>query len=316
MDVLSDILSSIHLGGGVYFRCEFSAPWGMEIKPTAVAEFHVIVRGSCWLRMADRSDPIPLHGGDLVAFPHGDAHSLIDAPDGMARPAEEIVHGQNLDDYGPVTYGGSGLPAAVLCGYFQFDRDTRHPLVAALPSLIHIRGTESRDFAWLQTALDFMIHETKAARPGAEAVVNRLAEVLFVQMVRAYVAQSGAPPGMLAAIADKHIGAALRFMHRVPQDPWTLETLAQQVGMSRSAFAARFNQLVGQTPMQYLTFWRMQKARELLREARLGTAAIAERVGYQSEAAFAKVFKKVVGMGPGAFRRGGSARSTRNLVSS
>ncbi|MBI2509241.1 MAG: AraC family transcriptional regulator [Betaproteobacteria bacterium] len=303
MDVLSDILQSVHLGGGVHFRCEFSAPWGMEIKSAPVAEFHVVVRGNCWLRMPGRNDPIPLQGGDLVAFPHGDAHSLVDAPEGAALPAEEIVQGQNLDHYGPVTYGGSGLPASILCGYFQFDRDSRHPLVAALPPLIHIRGTDSYDFAWLQTALNFMIHETKAARPGSEAVVNRLAEVLFVQMVRAYLEQSRVPPGMLAAIADKQIGAALQLMHQTPQHPWLLATLAQRVGMSRSAFTARFNQLVGYTPMQYLTMWRMQLARKLLTESALSTAAVAERVGYQSEAAFAKVFKKVVGTGPGAYRR-------------
>ncbi|MBI2296107.1 MAG: helix-turn-helix transcriptional regulator, partial [Betaproteobacteria bacterium] len=175
--------------------------------------------------------------------------------------------------------------------------------------LIHIRGTDSYDFAWLQTALNFMIHETKAARPGAEAVVNRLAEVLFIQMVRAYLEQSKAPPGMLAAIADKQIGAALQLMHQAPQHPWLLATLAQRVGVSRSAFAARFHQLVGQTPMQYLTFWRMQQARKLLTETRLGTAAIAERVGYQSEAAFSKAFKKIVGTGPGAFRRTSSRRT-------
>lgn len=304
MDVLSDILRSVHLGGGIYFRCEFSAPWGMDIKPTPVAEFHVIVRGNCWLRMPGLSDPIPLQGGDLVAFPRGDAHSLVDAPEGVALPAEEILLGQNLDHYGPVTYGGNGLPATVLCGYFQFDRDRPHPLVAALPPLIHIRGTEGYNFAWLQTALNFMIHETKAARPGAEAVVNRLAEVLFVQMVRAYIEQSDAPPGMLAAIADKQIGAALQLMHQTPQHPWALVILAQRVGMSRSAFAARFNRLVGQTPMQYLTFWRMQKAQELLQNKGLSTAAIAERVGYQSDAAFSRVFKKAIGIGPGAFRRG------------
>ncbi len=308
MDVLSDILRSVHLGGGVHFRCEFTAPWGMDMKPAPVAEFHIVVRGNCWLRIGGRSAPIALQGGDLVAFPHGDAHSLVDAPEGAALPAEEIVQGQNLDHYGPVTYGGSGLPATVLCGYFQFDRDHPHPLVTALPSVIHIRGTDSYDFTWLQTAINFMIHETKTAKPGAEAVVNRLAEVLFVQMVRAYIAQAEAPPGMLAAIADKQIGAALRLMHQAPQQPWTLAALAQRVGMSRSAFAARFNQLVGQTPMQYLTFWRMQKARELLSETRLSTGAIAEQVGYQSEASFGKVFKKTVGTGPGAYRRDPSSR--------
>lgn len=158
-------------------------------------------------------------------------------------------------------------------------------------------------FAWLQTALNFMIHETRAARPGAEAVVNRLAGVLFVQMVRAYIEQSKSPPAMLAAIADKQVGAALELMHQAPQDAWTLEMLARRAGMSRSALAARFHQLVGETPMQYLTMWRMQRARRLLGETSLGTAAIAERVGYLSEAAFSKAFKKAVSKAPGGYRR-------------
>lgn len=306
MDVLSDILASVHLSGGVHFRCEFSAPWGMEVKPTSAAEFHVIVRGNCWLRMSGRSEPVALQGGDLVVLPHGDAHCLVDAPAGVARPAEDILQGRNLDHYRAVTYGGSGVPATVLCGYFKFDREHLHPLIAALPSLIHLRGTDSHDFAWLQAALNFMINETKAARPGAEAVVNRLTEVLFVQMMRAYTEQTQAPPGMLAAIADRQIGAALQLMHQAQQQSWTLESLARQAGMSRSAFAARFNQLVGQTPMKYLTFWRMQKARQLLRQTRLGTAAIAEQAGYQSEPAFSKAFKKAVGMGPGAYRNSAS----------
>jgi AraC-like DNA-binding protein len=303
MDVLSDVLTSIHLGGGVRFRCELSAPWGMAMKASRSAEFHVIVRGSCWLRIPGRSEPIALQGGDLVAFLHGKAHRLTDAPGRKARPAEEILEGQNVAHYGPVTYGGGGLPASILCGYFEFDRDALHPLVDALPPFIHLRGTDTSEVAWLQTALNFMIHETKAARPGAEAVVNRLAGVLFVQMVRAYIEQSKSPPAMLAAIADKRVGAALELMHQAPQDAWTLETLARRAGMSRSALAARFHQLVGKTPMQYLTLWRMQLARRFLGETRLGTAAIAERVGYLSEAAFRKAFKKAVGKGPGAYRR-------------
>jgi AraC-like DNA-binding protein len=296
-------LTSIRLGGGVRFRCELSAPWGMAIEASPSAEFHVIVRGSCWLRIPGRREPIALHGGDLVAFLHGGAHRLVDEPGREARPAEEILAGQNLEHYGPVTHGGGGLPASILCGYFEFDRDSLHPLVAALPPFIHLRGTDSSEFAWLQTALNFMIHETRTARPGAEAVVNRLAGVLFVQMVRAYIEQSKSPPAMLAAIADRQIGAALALMHQAPHDAWTLETLARRAGMSRSALASRFHQLVGETPMQYLTMWRMQRARRLLSETGLGTAAIAERVGYLSEAAFSKAFKKAVGMGPGAYRR-------------
>jgi len=308
MDVLSDILASIHLSGGVRFRCELSAPWGMAMKESPSAEFHVIVRGSCWLRIPGRSEPIALQGGDLVAFIHGGSHRLADAPRRAARPVEEVLQGQSIERYGPVTHGGGGLPTSILCGYFEFDRDSLHPLVAAMPSFIHLRGTDSSEFAWLQTALNFMIHETKAARPGAEAVVNRLAGVLFVQMVRAYLEQSKSPPAMLAAIADKQVGAALKQMHQAPQYTWTLEALAKRAGMSRSALATRFRELVRETPMQYLTLWRMQLARRLLSETRLGTAAIAERVGYLSEAAFSKAFKKAVGKGPGAYRRESSPK--------
>lgn len=302
-DALSDILQSVRLKGGVYFRCEFSAPWGMDIKPTPVAEFHVVVRGNCWLRMPEQKDSIPLHSGDLVVFPHGHAHCLTDSPDSEALPAEQILEGQNLEHFGPVVYGGDGSRVEILCGYFQFDRESRHPLVAALPPLIHLRGTDGHEFAWLQTTLKFMIQETKVANPGVEAVVSRLAEVLFIQVVRAYIRQSATSPKMLAALADRQIASALAQLHRAPERQWTVALLADRAGMSRSAFAARFNDLVGLTPMRYLSFWRMQKARELLAESRLSTAAIAERVGYQSEAAFSKAFKKTSGIGPGAFRR-------------
>jgi AraC-like DNA-binding protein len=228
---------------------------------------------------------------------------LVDAPQRKARPAAEILKGQDLENYGPVTYGGGGLPASILCGYFEFDRDSLHPLVAALPPFIHLRGTESAELAWLQTSLNFMIQESMAAKPGADAVVTRLAGVLFVQMVRAYIEQAKSPPAMLAAIADRQIGAALGLMHKEPARAWTLEGLARDAGMSRSALATRFLELVGETPMKYLTLWRMQLARQLLGETPLSTAAIAERAGYQSEAAFSKAFKKAVGSGPGAYRR-------------
>lgn len=303
MDVLSDVLSAIHLGGGVYFRCEMSAPWGMAMPRSDVAEFHVIVRGNCWMRIAGQQDPIALQGGDVVAFLHGGAHGLIDTKDGEARPAEEILDGQSIENFGPVKHGGGGAPASILCGYFEFDRNSQHPLVASLPPFILLRGTGISEFAWLQTALNFMIHETLAAKPGAEAVVSRLAGVLFVQMVRAYIEQSESPPAMLTAIADKQVGAALALMHKEPAQGWTLDTLARGAGMSRSALALRFRQLVGHTPMQYLTMWRMQLACKLLTESALSTAAVAERVGYRSEAAFAKAFKKAAGTGPGAFRR-------------
>lgn len=303
IDVLSDILRSLHLKGGVYFQCDFRAPWGMKIKPTPVAEFHLVTRGQCWLRLGSRTQPVPLHVGDVVVFPHGDGHTLLDAPNAAAVPAEQIVGGQNLDAYGPVVYGGKGLPAGMLCGFFEFDREPRHPLVAALPPLIHIRGTDAEDFARLQSVIALIAHETGTPRPGADAVVNRLAEVLFIQILRAHIARAGARSGILAAIADKKIGDALAHLHNAPEKPWSVASLGMKVAMSRSAFAARFARLVGQTPMEYLALRRMERARELLRIGGANTAAVAEQVGYRSEAVFSKAFKKIVGTGPGAFRR-------------
>jgi len=275
----------------------------MTIEPAPVAEFHLITRGQCWLRLASRKQPIALNAGDIVVFPHGDGHTLLDAPDGRAVAAEQILAGQNLDHYGPVVYGGDGLPAGILCGYFEFDREPRHSLVAALPPLIHIRGTDAQEFAWLQSVIGLVTHETRRPRPGADAVVNRLAEVLFIQILRAYVEGADAHPGILAAIADRQIGAALAHLHNAPEKPWSVASLGRQVAMSRSAFSARFARLVGQTPMQYLALRRMEKARELLSDRATSAAAVAAKVGYRSEAAFSKAFKRAVGTGPGAFRR-------------
>lgn len=314
MDVLTDILRSLRLGGGVYFSCEFSAPWGMAVPATPVAEFHVVVRGTCWLRMRNLEEPKALQAGDLVAFPHGDPHSLLDSPNGKALPPEEILQGQNLENYGPVTFGGNGAPVSILCGYFRYDRESRHPLFAALPPLIHIRQSGAQESSWLQMAINFMLHETRAAQPGAGAVVDRLVEVVFIQMVRAFVQQSQTPVGILAAISDGQIGAALQRMHQAPAQSWTVASLARHAGMSRSAFASRFNQLVGDTPMQYLALWRVQKARELLLSTRLSTSAVAERVGYGSETAFSKVFKKIFGVGPGTFRRSSSRQDHQATI--
>lgn len=303
-DALTDILRSLRLRGGVYFRCDFSAPWGMAIRPSQVAEFHLVTRGQCWLRLKSRKDAIPLVAGDVVVFPHGDAHAIVDAPRSHAVPAEKIVGDQSVEHYGPVVFGGDGITASFLCGYFEFDRSARHPLVAALPPLIHVRGFGASDFAWLQTTVSFIAHETREPCPGAEAVVNRLVEILFIQILRAHIESTHAPPGILAALADRQIAAALSLLHGAPEKPWSLASLGRQVAMSRSAFADRFARLVGRPPMEYLAQRRMEKARELLLGSGTNTAAVAQKVGYRSEAAFSKAFKKIVGIGPGAFRRG------------
>jgi len=308
MDVLTDILHSLRLSGGVRFQCDFRAPWGMEMKSASVADFHIITRGQCWLRLGAQAQPVPLQAGDIVVFPHGDGHALTASPDEDTVPAEQIVEGRDLDHYGPVTYGGDGLPAGILCGYFEFDREQRHPLVAALPPLIHLRATDAQDLAWLQTVIGLITQETRYPRPGVQAVVNRLAEVLFIQILRAHLGRASAPAGILAAIADRQVGAALAQLHGAPEKSWTVATLGRRAAMSRSAFSARFTRLVGETPMQYLALRRMEKARALLMSPQVSTAAVAEKVGYRTEAAFSKAFKRIVGVGPGAFRRKGNDR--------
>jgi len=305
MDALTDILGSLRLAGGIYFRCELTAPWGMDIGQTPVAEFHVVTRGSCWIKVAGEAAPVCLNAGDLVVFPHGHAHLLLDAPDSHALPPAEMIGSQPIENYGPVVYGSGGNPANILCGYFAFDRQARSPLLEALPTFIHLKGTDATEFSWLQTTINFISHEIRNARPGTAAVVTRLVEVLFTQIMRAYIEQAETPPGILGAIADARLGLALNAMHQKPEHPWSLDTLAQQAGMSRTAFAQRFHALAQQTPMHYLTLWRMQKAKEMLASSSLSMLAIAEKVGYQSEASFGKAFKKCVGISPGACRREG-----------
>lgn len=303
MDALTDILNSLRLGGGVYFRCELTAPWGMEIGQMPVAEFHVVTRGTCWMKIAGEDTHICLNAGDLVVFPHGHAHLLLDAPESKAMPPAELIGGQSIENYGPVVYGSGGNPANILCGYFEFDRKAWSPLLDALPTLIHLKGTDATEFSWLQTTINFISHEIRHARPGTAAVVNRLVEVLFTQIMRAYIEQAETPPGILGAIADAKLGLAMNAMHQRPEHPWSVDTLAQQAGMSRTAFAQRFHLLANQTPMHYLTMWRMQKAKEMLATGNMSMLAIAENVGYQSEASFGKAFKKCMGVSPGACRR-------------
>lgn len=303
MDVLSDLLASMRLSGDVFFRCAFSGPWGMQIDQTPVAEFHLIVEGSCWVRVAGRPDLVRFSAGDIVLFPHGHAHVLLDAPESPAVAASVIVP-EIPADYGTITYGGGGDPVGMLCGYFKFDRRGHTALLMALPPFIHIHAMDvADDFPWLQTTMQFIDYEPRHVRPGTDAVVARLVEVLFMQIMRAYSATSRDAAGLLGAITDARIGRALSCMHAEPGANWTLAQLAGHAGMSRSAFAAGFQQQVGQTPMHYLSEWRMLKARRLLETSRRSMGDIAEACGYQSESSFSKAFKKQFGSSPGMLRR-------------
>lgn len=303
MDVLSDVLENVRLGGAVRFHCEMGAPWSIGMPRSEVAEFHLLVRGNAWLSVPGASLPIALQEGDFVALLAGSEHRLSDHPDGLSRPIENATGLHASEGSGSRRFGGGGSQCQMLCGYFALDRPNSHPLLSALPAVIHLRGGDLPQDAWLETTMQLMRHEAQASRPGAQAVVNRLVGVLLIQMVQRYFAQHPQKAGVLAGMADRHVGKSLELMHRSPQSPWSLESLARAVGLSRSAFASKFHRLVGQTPLHYLSMWRMQLARQLLAAGELSTAEIATQVGFESLAAFAKAFKRMTGKTPGTVRR-------------
>ncbi|MEM7221875.1 MAG: AraC family transcriptional regulator [Pseudomonadota bacterium] len=311
MDVLSDILDLVRLQGSLYFRTAFNAPWGVKVPAYKnVARFHLVARGQCWITVDGQEPTIALSTGDLILIPHGSGHTLRDAPDTPAETVERVLEETCYPGEGVLVYGGPDLGNAtsLICGHFAFDEAAGHPLLDALPPFIHVKGTESLNVVWLENAMRFMGHEAGTGRIGSEAIVLRLTEIIFIQVIRTYAEGAGAEQRIISGIADPQIGRALAAVHRSPESPWTLENLAREAGLSRTSFVLRFNELMGMTALQYLTRWRTQKARKLLIEDTIPPAEVAARVGYQSEAAFARVFKKHYGVGPATYRRQRAAR--------
>jgi AraC-like DNA-binding protein len=307
VDVLTDVLQAVRVRGGVSGRLEFTAPWGFSL-PAGQPSFYVVTRGVCWLSVDGQPGDTQLVGGDFVVLPGGQAHAIRDGLETPVRPVAEVMcSGRRLKRCQPggiLHYGGGGAPTTLVGGCFSMETDAYAPLMQALPATIHVRGDRGTTVQWLEATLQFVASEMAAGQPGAETIVNRLADILFVQAIRAHVADAGpAAAGWLRALGDAHIGAALSEIHEAPETPWTVESLAQRIGMSRSAFAARFADLVGEPPLTYLTRWRMGQAARMLRTESASIAEIAGRVGYEAEAAFNKAFKRWNGIPPGAYRR-------------
>ena len=251
----------------------------------------------------DPEGAIPLAGGDFVFLPQGHAHSLRDAPGTPAPPISELVTCQGGGPVGVHRLGGGGAPTTLVSGCFTFEHPGENPLIDCLPPVIHVKSDGGSAVRWLEATLQFMATETASDQPGTATVVSRLADILFVHAVRAHLAGGCSDAhGWLRALADPHVGAALRVMHERPGEPWTVEALAEQVAMSRSAFAARFKAQVGDGPLGYLTRWRMQKAAKLLHDSDRTVAAVAHAVGYETDAAFGKAFRRHLGMTPGEYR--------------
>jgi AraC-like DNA-binding protein len=298
VDVLTDVLSALRLRSSLYCRSELGAPWGLHFLPMTSAVFHVLYHGGGFLCLPGETTLRPLAEGDVVMLPRGEAHTLLSTPDAP------LFRDLRLDQWGECALmRWSDQPTSVvLCGACEVEQQSGHPLLALLPRVIHIPQGESGPLAGI---LSLMASEAESTRPGKELVLRRLADILFIQILRHWVATQGATTrGWLAALRDEQIGQALGLIHHDPAHPWTVEALASAVALSRAAFAARFTRLVGEPPLHYLTGWRMRTAAQLLQEQRLGVAEVAQRVGYGSEVAFSKAFKRIVGVAPGAYRRG------------
>jgi AraC-like DNA-binding protein len=326
-DPLSDVLRSVRLRGAVFFYVSYGDEWVSEagaasdiadaVMPGAehVVAYHLLAKGSGWVAL-DGAQPVRLERGDIVMFPHGDAHVVSSAPGMRAQVADDdrwVRETRNDPKPIPVTYHrgvlrpGADIPpeeasTVLVCGFVGCDLRPFNPLIESLPRLLHLKAGGVG--AWVAPVLDQAVSESRQQRPGSEAVLERVSEMVFVDAARRYLESlSDGGSGWLAALRDRHVGKAIALLHAKPAEPWTVDELGRQVGLSRSALHERFVDLVGHPPMQYLTNWRIQLGAGLLRQGEVTVATIAQEVGYDSEAAFARAFKRLVGQPPAAWRR-------------
>jgi AraC-like DNA-binding protein len=321
MDVLSDVLRAVRLTGAVYFDVNARAPW-VAASPAVssicanvmpeyehVISFHIIMDGWCWAQLLDGSvPPVRLEAGDAVLFVGGDAHSLTTERGKLGLPDMNIYY-RPTDRPLPFVFkefGGTGERARFVCGYFGCDARPFNPILGALPRLMHVKSEAGKNLT--HDLIRVALLETETPRAGGETMLSKLSELMFLNAVRQYIETLPAEStGWLSALRDRHIGEALRLMHGRPAEPWTLDALAREVGLSRSVFAERFGQMMGTPAMHYLGNWRLQLAAKLLERPSLSIAQAAAEVGYESEAAFNRAFKKQVGLPPGAWRRARNA---------
>ena len=281
MEVLSDILRSMRVQGSVYFCDHLQAPWTKDFKDTTSAGFHLVRRGECWVMSGEQTEC--LGPGDLVFIESGRDHVLASQPPGREPPP-------------------GAARTLLLCGYCEFTRETGTPLLDIFPSLTIVREEEMLKHPWLKSTLDQLSAEYSSQQPGAELVVNKLTEVVLVELIRINFGRDE-QGRFVQALSDKRIGKALQHLHNKPGTAWTLEKMAEEVSMSRAAFAKRFKTLVGQPMFEYLTMLRVQRAKELLQETKLPLYEISSRVGYESDLAFTKTFKKHTGTTPTRYRK-------------
>lgn len=322
MDALSEVLRVVRLNSAVFFNARFSAPWCFSspeaatvmhtLQPGAerLVIFHLLTEGQCRMEV-DGAPPTTLHAGDIIVFPHGDAHLMSSGAAVAPAPPADLVA---LLRRGPreIRFGGGGETTRFICGYLTCDPRLCRPILTALPRVVTVRLRGQDDPGWLELSIRYAVAEAAAARPGGAGVLAKLSEVLFVETLRRYMAQL--PPeqtGWLAGARDRVVGKALSLMHGQPAHSWTVESLARECGISRSVLAERFTHYVGQSPMHYLGRWRMALAAGILRSSSQPITHVAKDVGYETDPAFTRAFRREFGMPPAAWRAAGSAAQLR-----
>lgn len=309
-DALSLLLETSGVHGTIFCRAKLAEPWSVitrgsvAIGKTTPAIFHVIVRGEGYVKVLDDADspPVPWSSGDVILIPHGISHVMCSDPSLDPTQISSLPSPIGPDGLPCVTHGGDGEDVSILCGTISFGDDAAEVLLPHLPSLLHLQGGDGPTAAWLDATLTLLGAETSNALPGADSVVSRLAEVLLVQALRAWIARTpDEHTSWLRALSDPRLSRVIELIHTEPASHWTAESLAREVGISRSILYERFREVVGEPPASYLTRWRMHVARRSLRQG-ASLAQTAERVGYNSEAAFSRAFKRWVGSSPSVWR--------------
>lgn len=306
-DSLGHALHLLRMRGAFYSRTDVTEPWALEMPAFAdTLSFHVITEGRCLLDVPG-NDPVELRTGDLALVPHGRGHVLASELDAGPTDRVDLLPQHYISEhYSVLTYGGGGRLTRLICGVVTFDEPAARELIRMLPPIMHIGATTGHGPTSVHDTVRLMSAELADLRPGGEVITTRLADIIVVQAIRTWLEHDAdARHGWLGALQDEHLGRALAAMHRDPGRPWDLETLAREARMSRSAFAARFSERVGQPAMSYLTRWRMNLAHTRLREDGASVSQVAADLGYGSEAAFTRAFSRTTGETPGAVRRSG-----------
>jgi AraC-like DNA-binding protein len=302
-DPLGEALHFLRMNGAFYCRSELSAPWGLSLPPMpGYVWFHVVIAGGAYLETPD-APPELLASGALALVPRGTGHALRSDPQAPAPDILSLHREQVSDRYEVLRHGDGGPATSLICGAVRLEHPSARNLIRALPPSILI-GADGPGAEWIQSTLRMLAAEARQARPGGEAIITRLADIIVIQAIRAWIDNDpGARSGWLGALRDPHIGRAIALVHEHPARRWTVDALAGELAMSRSAFSARFTELVGEPAMQYITTWRMHVALAALQTGDATVAQLADQLGYRSEAAFARAFKRVIGTSPGAVRR-------------